>query len=103
MDYKYGSESQLKRVKIINCINIINATPSKIPGIIPATNNAPIDTPPAASEYITMLWLGGINIPCTELVMVTTVAKSASYPSFFITGISIDPIDDKCHWDFCSS
>ena len=40
-------------------------------------NSAAMDTePPAASEYKTALWLGGIRMACTEPLTVTAVAKS---------------------------
>ncbi|MNN41300.1 hypothetical protein D3C81_1554120 [compost metagenome] len=55
---------------------IITALSSK-PGMIPAMNSEPIDTvPPAASEYSTELWLGGVSSACTEPLTVTAVENS---------------------------
>ena len=39
-------------------------------------NSAAMDTvPPAASEYNTALWLGGMRMACTEPLTVTAVAN----------------------------
>ena len=50
---------------------------SNSPGMIPAINSEAIDTvPPAASEYSTELWLGGVSKACTEPLTVTAVENS---------------------------
>ena len=68
--------------------------PISRPGSTPAMNSAAIDTvPPAASEYSTALWLGGIRIACTEPLRVTAVAKLRRQPLRTISGISTEPID----------
>ncbi len=55
----------------------INTALSSRPGMIPAMNSDAIDTvPPAASEYSTELWLGGVSNACTEPLTVTAVEKS---------------------------
>ena len=54
-----------------------SVSPISSPGSTPAMNSAAMETvPPAASEYSTALWLGGIRMACTEPLTVTAVAKS---------------------------
>ena len=50
-----------------------------------------MDTLPAATAYITRLWLGGINIPCTAVAHVRPVAYSVEKPWDFMSLISIGP------------
>jgi len=48
---------------------------SKRPGPIPAINSEPMETvPPAAREYSTELWLGGVSNAWMEPLTVTAVA-----------------------------
>ena len=47
------------------------------PGTTPAMNSEAMETvPPAAREYSTELWLGGVSSACTEPLTVTAVANS---------------------------
>src|SRR5690625_661776 len=62
-----------------------------IPGIIPARNRPPIETPPI-TPYIIKGILGGIITPIEPADAVTAAAKPVSYFLFSIDGIIIDPI-----------
>ncbi len=54
-----------------------SVSPHSSPGSTPAMNSAAMETvPPAASEYSTALWLGGMRIACTEPLQVTAVANA---------------------------
>jgi len=65
-----------------------------MPGIIPAAKSLAIDTPPATKEYKIIELLGGIMRPIVDDVQVMAAEKLRSYPSSFIIGINIDPIDE---------
>src|SRR5690606_18854533 len=54
----------------------INSPPSSSPGMYPAINKAPIDTPPLAKEYTIKIFEGGMINPVVEDVMLTAAPSS---------------------------
>src|SRR5690606_40410133 len=54
----------------------ININPISKPGIYPAINNAPMETPPLAREYTIKMLEGGIIKPVVEDVILTAAPSS---------------------------
>ena len=63
-----------------------------MPGIAPAMNIRPTETPVSAPTMI-MGTLGGMIGPTVEAAAVIAAAKLIGYPSFFMPGIITAPID----------